>query len=151
MGLSENEPIGIAENFTLKHTDSGKLKAILVSPKMLDYQNRDFPFYEFPEGAVLDIFDDDNKKNIVIADYAINYIKTNLIDLQGNVKIITSANDTLFADQLFFDQKREWLFTNKPVKFRQADGITNGIGFDANKDFSVADVLEVTGSFAIDE
>ncbi|MCF7567596.1 LPS export ABC transporter periplasmic protein LptC [Sabulilitoribacter arenilitoris] len=151
MGMSENEPIGVAEKINLVHTDSGKVKAILISPKMLDYSNRDFPFNEFPEGITLDIYDNENKKNIVVSDYAIIYNETKLIDLQGNVKIITSANDTLFAEQLFFDQEKEWLFTNKPVKYKQAEAVTNGIGFDANKDFSLAEVLEVTGYMTLED
>ena len=73
MGVSENEPIGIAENINLKYTDSGKIKAILLSPKMFDYSNRNFPYNEFTEGIVLDIFDDENKKSVVVADYGIIY------------------------------------------------------------------------------
>lgn len=151
LGISENEPIGIAENINLVHTDSGKVKAILLSPKMLNYQNRDFPFFEFPNGITLDIFDDKNQKNVVIADYAINYSKTNLIDLQGNVKIITSTNDTLYAEQLFYDQKKEWLFTNKPVTFRTGQDLINGNGFDSDSKFTNAEVLEVTGIITLDE
>ena len=48
IGISEHEPIGVAENINLKYTDSGKIKANLISPKMLDYSNRDFAFSEFP-------------------------------------------------------------------------------------------------------
>lgn len=151
MGMSENEPIGVAENFNLKHTDSGKLKAILISPKMLDYSNRNFPFNEFPKGIILDIYDDENKKSIVVSDYAIIYNNTNLIDLQGNVKITTSTNDTLYAEQLFYDQKKEWLFTNKPVKFRQGLDVIYGNGFDSNSKFTNAEVLEVTGTITLDE
>lgn len=151
MGISENEPVGIAENINLVHTDSGKVKAILVSPKMLNYQNRDFPFFEFPNGITLDLLDDENKKNVVVADYAINYSETNLIDLQGNVKITTSTNDTLYAEQLFYDQKKEWLFTNKPVTFITGLDVINGNGFDSNKNFTNAEVLEVTGTITLDE
>lgn len=151
MGISENEPIGIAENINLIHTDSGKVKAILLSPKMLNYQNRDFPFFEFPNGITLDIFDDQNKKNVVVADYAINYSKTNLIDLQGNVKITTSANDTLYAQQLFYAQSTEWLFTNKPVKFVKQGDVYFGNGFDSNQKFTNAEVLELTGTMTLDE
>ena len=151
MGMSENEPIGVAENINLKYTDSGKVKAILLSPKMLDYQNRDFPFSEFPNGIILEIFDDENKKSVVVSDYAISYSNTSLIDLQGNVKIVTHTNDTLFAEQLFYDQKKEWLFTNKPVKFRQGFDLIHGNGFDSNSKFTNAEVLEVTGSITLDE
>ncbi|WOD44397.1 LPS export ABC transporter periplasmic protein LptC [Hwangdonia lutea] len=151
MGISENEPIGIAENINLVHTDSGKVKAILLSPKMLNYQNRDFPFFEFPNGITLDLLDDDNNKNVVVADYAINYSETKLIDLQGNVKITTSTNDTLYAEQLFYDQEKEWLFTNKPVTFITGLDVINGNGFDSNKNFTNAVVLEVTGTITLDE
>jgi hypothetical protein len=34
----------------LKYTDSGRITAILVSSKMLDYTTVDFPFTEFPKG-----------------------------------------------------------------------------------------------------
>ena len=61
----------------------------------------------------------------VIADYGLVYNNTNLIDLRGNVVLTTHNNDTLFAKQLYFDQNREWLFTNLPVRFRTNNEIIN--------------------------
>ena len=150
IGISENEPIGIAENINLKYTESGKLKAILISPKMFDFSNRDFPYSEFPKGIYLDLFDNGEKSN-VIADYAITYSETNLIDLQGNVIITTKDNDTLYAEQLYYDQKKEWLFTNKPVTFRTGMDLINGNGFDSDTKFSNAEVLEINGIITVDE
>ncbi|MDA9303720.1 LPS export ABC transporter periplasmic protein LptC [Flavobacteriaceae bacterium] len=141
----------VAKNINTKYTDSGRLTVVLVSPKMINFTNRDFPFYKFPEGIDLTLFDDDNNKNTVISDHAIMYDQTGLIDLQGNVVLTTSTNDTLFTEQLFYDQKKEWLFTNFPVKFRTKDYITNGKGFDSNTNFSNAQVLEVKGRIFIDE
>ena len=151
IGISENEPIGIAEHINLKHTDSGRVTANLLSAKMLDFSNRDFPYFEFTEGVTLYLFDDENKKSTVVSDYAITYDKTNLIDLQGNVKIITQTNDTLFAEQLYYDQKKQWLYTNKPVTFRTGLDIIHGNGFDSNSKFNNAEVLEVTGYITLDE
>ena len=151
MGISENEPIGIAEHINLKYTDSGRVTANLLSAKMLDFSNRDFPYYEFTNGVTLYLFDDENKKSTVVSDYAITYDKTNLIDLQGNVKIITQTNDTLFAEQLYYDQKKEWLYTNKPVTFRTGLDLIHGNGFDSNSKFTNAEVLEVTGIITLDE
>jgi LPS export ABC transporter protein LptC len=145
------QPLSIAEDINTKYTDSGRLTLILVSPKMVNFTNREFPFYKFPEGIDLTLFDDDDNKNTVTSNHAIVYDQTNLIDLQGNVVLTTSTNDTLFTEQLFFDQKKEWLFTNQPVKFRTKDYITNGVGFDSNKNFTNAQVLEVNGRIFIDE
>ncbi|WP_412986480.1 LPS export ABC transporter periplasmic protein LptC [Pontimicrobium sp. IMCC45349] len=151
IGVSKGGPASIAENINTKYTDSGKLTSVLVSPKMFDYSNREFAFYEFPEGVNLTLYDKDNNKSTVVSDYAIVYNETDLIDLQGNVVLTTHANDTLFAEQLFYDQKTEWLFTNQPVKFRTSEYITDGNGFDSNKNFTNAQVLEVTGRIYIDE
>lgn len=45
INLSEFSPSGDADSITLKYTDSGRIKAILVAYKMLDYATVKFPFY----------------------------------------------------------------------------------------------------------
>jgi len=144
-------PTSVAENINTKHTDSGRLTSNLVSPKMINYSNRSFPYYEFPDGVDLTIYDTQNQKSLVVANSAVVYNNTNLIDLRGDVVLTNSSNDTLFTDQLYYDQKKEWLFTDFPVKFRTKDYLTNGNGFDANQDFTNAQVLEVTGRIYIEE
>ena len=151
LDTASQAPMSIAENINTKYTDSGRLTSILVSPKMLNFTNREFPYYKFPDGINLTLFDDDKNKNTVIADHAIVYSETDLIDLQGNVVLTTATNDTLFTEQLFYDQTKEWLFTNYPVKFRTKDYVTNGNGFDSNKNLTNAQVLEVTGRIYVDE
>lgn len=148
---SSYAPMSIAENINTKYTDSGILTSILVSPKMLNFTNREFPYYEFPNGIDLTLLDNKQNKNTVTADHAFVYSQTDLIDLQGNVILTTNTNDTLFTDQLFYDQKKEWLFTNFAVKFRTKDYLTNGNGFDSNKNVTNAQVLEVTGRIFIDQ
>ena len=39
IGISQNIPIGVTEEINLFYTDSGKVKANLISPKMLDYSS----------------------------------------------------------------------------------------------------------------
>ena len=151
IGVLDAGPLTIAENINSKYTDSGKLKSILESPKMLNFSNREFAFYEFPEGINLTLFDDNNQKSNVIADYAILYDQTSLIDLRGNVVLSTHNKDTLFAKQLYYDQIKEWIFTNEPVTFKMKDQIINGNGFDSNRNFSNAHVLEMTGVVYLNE
>jgi len=56
-------PSGEATDFNLKYTDSGKVKSILISSKMLDYSNVNYPFTEFPKGIDVTMFDKNNKKH----------------------------------------------------------------------------------------
>lgn len=152
IGVLQNEPIGEAKNINLKYTDSGRVKANLLSPKMLDFSNRSFAFSEFPEGIHLNLFDEAQNKSVVVADYAIVYDETDLIDLQGNVVLITHTNDTLYAQQMYYDQKREQLFTNSPVRFSFASG-SQGRGniFDSDIRFDNYELLEGSGSTEIDQ
>jgi hypothetical protein len=48
INFSEFVPGSDADMVNLKYTDSGRITAILVSSKMLDYTTVDFPFTEFP-------------------------------------------------------------------------------------------------------
>ncbi|WP_179333496.1 LPS export ABC transporter periplasmic protein LptC [Winogradskyella costae] len=154
VGVLQNQPIGEAENIDLKYTeleeDTIRLIANLISPKMLDYSNRNFAFNEFPEGIELLIFDDEKNKTTITSNYAIIYSDTDIIDLRGNVIIATHQKDTLFTEQLYYNQKLEWAFTNMPFVFKSLTNNTHGIGFDSNKEFNNFQMLEMGGDFQFD-
>ena len=150
IGVLQNEPIGVAENINLKYTDSGKVKANLLSPKMLDYSNREFAFTEFPDGIKLLLYDK-GKQSTILSDYAISFNETDLIDLQNNVIIVTQENDSIFANQLYYDQQNEQIFTNEAFRMKSATKIITGKGFNSDKDFTDFEALEVTGIIYLDE
>src|SRR5690606_31543231 len=114
-----------------------RLVATLKSEKMLDFTNLEFPYREFPDGIEVEFFDENNEKNIVTADYAVIYDETSLIDLQGNVVLIKADSTSLEAEQLYWDQKVGWVFTDKQNTITAANGSrTKGMGFDSNLNFT---------------
>jgi len=153
IGISDNEPIGVAENINVKKTDSGRVTINLISSKMLDFSNRDFPYTEFLDSFTLYIYDDndDTKKTTVVADYAIIYEQTGLNDLRGNVVITSADGEILKSEQLYFDQKKAWLFTNNPVTFKTKTDEIHGNGFDSDSKLQNAEVLEVTGIISMED
>lgn len=151
IGLAQSAPAGVAENFNLKRTDSGRVVANLISPKMLDYTNRVFGYNEFPEGLHLILFDDNNNRSDIFADYGIVYEQTDLIDLQGNVVVSTHSKDTLFAEQLYFDQKNEWVFTNKDFTLKSLEYLTTGKGFDSDSKLKNTEAIEINGVISVQE
>jgi len=146
IGISTFSPTGEADHVNLKYTDSGKVKAILVSPKLLDYSSLKYPFTEFPKGVHVTLYDDQQQKSYVVSDYAITYAKTDIIDLQGNVKITSHDGKVLETDQLYYDQKNEWFFTEKNFKYTDAaGGYLEGPGVDFSKDFKVFNMQNTQG------
>ncbi|SFB11042.1 LPS export ABC transporter protein LptC [Flavobacterium swingsii] len=149
INVVEFNPVGEAKDFNLKYTDSGKIKAVLVSPQMLDFSHLEFPFTEFPKGIKVTIYDERANKSFVTSNYAISYANSNLIDLSGKVKITTHDGKTLETEQLYYDQKNEWFFTQKTYKFTNKGSVIEGLGIDFSKDFKVLDTQSITGIYSI--
>jgi LPS export ABC transporter protein LptC len=139
-------PTGEADSINLKYTDSGKVKSILQSLKMIDYSTAKNPFVEFPKSVLVTLIDANGNKTTVVADKAISYKKTEVIDLIGNVKIQTYDGKVLVTNQLYFDQKNEWFFTEEAFTFKDADGsYLQGIGIDFSKDFKIFNMQNNNG------
>jgi len=139
-------PTGEADSINLKYTDSGRVKSILQSLKMIDYSTAKNPFVEFPKSVLVTLIDANGNKTTVIADKAISYKKTEVIDLIGNVKIQTYDGKILETNQLYFDQKNEWFFTEEAFTFRDADGsFLQGLGIDFSKDFKIFNMQNNNG------
>jgi LPS export ABC transporter protein LptC len=139
-------PSGEADSINLKYTDSGKIKSILKSAKMLDYSAVKNPFTEFPKGIFVTMFDENRKITTIQSDYAISYKKTDIIDLQGNVRIISHDGKKLETSQLYFDQKNEWFFTENSFKYTdEAGGFLQGPGVDFSKDFKIFNMQKTSG------
>ncbi|MBQ4820809.1 LPS export ABC transporter periplasmic protein LptC [Aquimarina sp. MMG016] len=150
--ISEDAPIAEGFEINLKYTDSGRLTAILKAPRILDFTNSDFGYWEFPDGIVLDMIDKDGGVSVVTSDYAVSYEKTGLIDMRGNVDIKTADSTHLQAQQLYWDQNINWVFTDLPYKSRLPDGATNEAdGFDANQDFTILNSRINEGVMFIEE
>ena len=145
MSFAEFSASGEADSLNLKYTDSGRIKAILISPKMLDYATVQFPFTEFPKGISLTLFDGKGKKTFVTSKYAVTHKNTDLIDLQDNVKISNETGETLETEQLYYDQKNEWFFTEKKFKFTSQKGVSYGEGIDFSKDFKIVNSQKISG------
>ena len=155
VGVLQNQPIGEAENIDLKYTEvqedtTVKLLANLLSPKMLDYSNRDFDFSEFPEGIELKVYDENNNKTTITSNYAIVYNETDIIDLRDDVVVATHDGDTLYTEQLYYNEKLEWVFTDESFTFKRKSGPTHGYGFDSDKTFKKFQMHEMGGEIEVD-
>ncbi|MCF6129178.1 LPS export ABC transporter periplasmic protein LptC [Flavobacterium sp. AS60] len=145
MGFAEFSPSGDADGINLKYTDSGRITANLISPKMLDYATVEFPFTEFPKGIHLTLYDKNGKETYIDAKYAVSHKATNIIDLQDNVKISNQNGEMLETEQLYYDQKNEWFFTEKKFKFTSPKGVSYGEGIDFSKDFKKVNSQKISG------
>lgn len=162
--LKKNYPQGVATNFTLTYTEApkemstldssaSKVIAILKSPLNEDYDNQRFKYKVFPEGLQVDFFDDKSQKTVIMADYAIIYSQTNLMDLQGNVVIESHDGKKLETAQLYWDRKNKWIFTEGEFTYTNPeDGtVMDGEGMDFNRELTFLSAQKTFGLMTIKE
>ncbi|MFB3390107.1 LPS export ABC transporter periplasmic protein LptC [Flavobacterium sp. LAR06] len=151
INFSEFVPGSDNDTVDIKYTDSGRITGVLKSRKMLDYSNLEFPFTEFPKGIDVTLYDKKQKRTFIKANYAVSYKQTGIIDLQGKVKITSETGQMLETEQLYFDQKNEWFYTERKFKLTDAKGVSNGQGIDFSKDFKVINSQRITGELEANE
>jgi len=136
LNLKDDAPVGEGKGINMKYTDSGKVVTNLIAERFLDYRNFQFPYIEFPEGITV-YYWKEGKKSTITSDYAIQFQETGIVDLRKNVVIFTSDSTTLKAEQLYWDQENQWVFTDQPYQIIQKDGSYNdGAHLDSNEEFT---------------
>ena len=151
LSLKDDLPVNEGININLFYTDSGKVVTNLLAPRLLDYSNFEFAYQEFPNGVEVRFFEN-GKQSTVTSDYAMRYPETGIVDLRENVILVTSDGNVLNAEQLYWDQKNKWVFTDQPYRITFSDGSYNdGARFDANEDFTVFLSRENDGIQIIDQ
>jgi lipopolysaccharide assembly outer membrane protein LptD (OstA) len=157
-------PQGVAKNFTLTYTEaqekiaseqtgSSKVLAVMSGPLRNDFENLLFPYQTFPEGLLIEIFNEQNQKTTIEADRGIFYAATSIIDLQGNVVIKGHDGKKLETPQLYYDRGNEWAFTENKFTFTNPqDGtVMDGEGMDIKKDLSFLNAQKTYGLMLIKE
>lgn len=120
---------------------NGKMKARLTAPLLLRYQNDTAKKAEFPNSLHVDFFNDSMKVSSQLsARYGEYQESKNKIYLRDNVVAFNIKGDTLFCEDLYWDQAAEKFHTEKKVtmsrNYRQT--LVVGLkGMTSNQDFSV--------------
>lgn len=144
-------PVGVTNNFVLKYSDSAKVKAILESPKNVDFTNQPFPYSEFPNGLKIEFFDSFSGSTIVSSDYGVVYYQTKMVSLEGNVKIVSPDGSSILSPQIYWDPDEEWLFTEKNIVFSGNDYAIKASKLDADKSFKLLKTGQLNGNFLFED
>tara|TARA_B100000963_G_scaffold361672_1_gene398587 strand:+ start:3513 stop:3989 length:477 start_codon:yes stop_codon:yes gene_type:complete len=151
INIESKVPAGLTENFNLRYSDSARIRAILNSPKNIDFTNQDFPYSEFPDGLEIEFFDKNNQNTFIQSNYGIVYHLTKMVSLSGNVKIISSDGSSIESEQIYWDPVQEWLFTDKDVILSGDDYKIQANTLDADRSFKLLKTGQLNGNFLFDD
>ena len=126
-------PSQAAKDFTSTYTDSGKMQLVFSAPVMERYEKSEPPYTEFRLG--IDVQFHDGKTNpvaSVAAKYAKLHDDKNLWELQDSVVAFNEAGEKLETELLFWDQKKDQIYTDRFVKITTEDQIIQGYGLESD-------------------
>jgi len=145
-----NGPMMEAINLTTLYSDSAHIKMKMVTPIQLEFDNGD---REFPKGLDIEFYENDGSTSSTLrADYCYFTKKTGLYKATGNVIIKgMKHNDQLNTEELFWNEKKETVFTEKFVRIEKDGEIHMGDGLEAKQDFSEYTIMKSRGNISLKE
>ena len=141
-----------ALDISLFRSDSAKLYFQLFAKEMIQYSNDKKPYILFPQGFNAKHFDQfPTPESSIRAEWAKYFVNEKLWWAKNNVVAENSNGEKLFAEELYWDQEKEIIYSDKYVKIQTPEEIIFGEGFEANQDMSHYKIKKVTGTVYIED
>lgn len=140
--VDETQPTMSADTFTMIYSDSALVRFRMKAPEVLNFED----YLEFPKGIYVEKIDEDEQvSSQLTADYARHIEKKSLWIAKNNVVAINAEGDSLKTEELFWDEKKGRIYSEKQVQIVRADQIINGIGFESDQTMENWEILKPTG------
>ncbi len=142
--------IGVEEGYKIENylSNAGKIKAKLTAPYMQRYQF-DVPRVVFPNTLHVDFFDSAAQvESQLFAKYGRYLEGENKVLLRDSVIVFTVKKDTLWTNELYWDQNTGKYYTDKLITLSQPGRQkVTAIGFESTQDFKDVKMFNVGKKF----
>lgn len=131
-------------------SDSGVTKYRITAAQWDMFEKVREPRWYFPKGIFVEKFDSLYQTEASIkGDTAYFYKNKKLWHLIGNVEIFNQAGDRFETDELFWDQRKQQIYSDKFIHIEKQDVIIEGIGFESNESMSKYTIRTPSGIFPV--
>jgi LPS export ABC transporter protein LptC len=139
------------ENFETTYSDSGKLKIKMISPELVRYDKSERNYDEYSKGLYVEFYNNFYEVEATLrCRYARYLIEKDLWEAKFDVEVNNlSSGEKLNTELLYWDVKKELIYSDKFVRITRPDEILFGEGFESDQDFSKWKILKPTGSINI--
>jgi LPS export ABC transporter protein LptC len=147
----DQTPLLVEENANIVYSDSGRTKLKLFAPIIESFGGND-PIDSFKRGMKIDFYDDSlHVISHVSANKGVMHDNKNkqLMEADNDVVVVNKKGEQLNTEQLFWDETKHKIYTNKFVKITTATQILMGDGMQSNEDFTDYKITNITGSVMI--
>src|SRR6478609_2455633 len=128
----------------------GKMRAHLTAPLLLRYESDSGRKSEFPNSLHVDFYNDSTKiESQLRARYGRYLENENKVFLRDSVVAFNTKGDTLFCEELYWDQVLQKFYTDKRVRLSKnyrRTLITGNHGMTATQDLSSVSFIQIDPS-----
>ena len=133
-------------------SDSGITRYKIITEEWTVFDKKDPPYWAFEKGVYLEKFDSLFRIDASIkADTAYYYEKKKLWELRSNVSIRNLKGDKFDTELLFWDEKKEEIYSDKYIRIEQQDKTITGYGFESNQELTEYQIRNTTGIFTVED
>lgn len=144
-------PVVASQEVEWVYTKNGIISHRLTSPKALRFDGQK-EYIEFPLGLEVFSFNVQGKQMAFMkSDYAIQYLDDKIIEAKGGVVLENSKGEKLETESLFWDKKKEQIFSDALVKITKEGQLIIGEGFESNTSFSKYNLKNSRGIINLDQ
>lgn len=130
-------------------SDSGTVKAKISAPLMELFRGEK-PFTEMKNGLEATFYDQKGRANAFLTSkYGKRYTNEKLIELKDSVVVVNIKGDTLKTQELYWDERKDKVYSKRAVRVKTDDEIIYSNGFESDPTFSYYKFYKITGTFSL--
>lgn len=151
---TSEEKLPFAETFDAEmvYSDSGIIRARLITPLIQDYNQKEGGLRIMPKGLTVQFYDPQGSASGTLrADSGIIYGYRDLVSTYGHVHFVNENNEELNTEALHFNTRTFELYTESFVTLRRGDEVLYGQGLEATDNFARLRIQRPMGEFIIEE
>ena len=149
----EKRPDMTGENLELVYSDSARIKYRVLAPEYIKVNREKEKYEEFPKGIHVLSYDPAGKMiGSIKAKYAKKLEDEMLWEARNEVVIINAEGKKLETELLYWDMKKELIYSDRYVKF-SADGqiIEGNNGFHSDQNLNHPVFENISGSIEVEK
>ena len=153
LATREGLPELSGENMVLYYSDSAHLKYKVAAPVYEKYNSEKEKYDEFPKGLKAILYDKEGKEvGSIVSKYAKKLEEEMLWELRNEVVVINSEGKKLETELLYWDMRKETVYSDRYTRLTSGDQIIEGNGgFESDQQLYNPVFKNVTGQVEVPE
>lgn len=133
-------------------SDSGIIRYKILADEWMVFDKRNPPYWAFEKGIYVEKFDTlHNVEASIKADTAYYNTKDEIWTLKGHVHVANLKGEAFNTELLFWNQKKERVYSDKYIEIIQPERTITGYGFDSNQQMTQYEIKNITGIFYVED